>query len=86
MEIKKISSSKAKEKINFIIKSQKALDKFYLWIKKQKGIDLTKKKLPFTPKYKLLIKPNKSGYLIWKSTTQIGNICKDFGGGIKKNW
>ena len=57
----------------------------HLWIKKQKGIDLTKSDLPFNPKHRLLIKANKSGYLKWKSTAQIGNICKDLGAGrIKK--
>ena len=41
--------------------------------------------LPFNPKYKLLVKSNKSGYLNLKSTAQIGNICRDLGGGrIKK--
>ena len=45
---------------------------------------MTKNKLPFNPKYKVLIKANKSGYLRWKSTAQIGNICKDLGGGRLK--
>ncbi len=85
VETEKISYSDAKEKINFAIKSKKALHKFYLWIKDQKGIDLSKKNLPFNPKYKLLVKSNKSGYLNLKSTAQIGNICRDLGGGrIKK--
>lgn len=81
MEIKKISLSKAYKEIDFVIKSKKALHKFYLWIKEQKGIDLSKKKLCFNPKYKSLIKASKSGYLKLKSTAQIGNICKDLGGG-----
>ena len=85
VETKNISFLQAKKKIDFVIKSKKALNKFYLWIKKQKGIDLTKNDLPFNPKYRLLIKANKSGYLKWKSTAQIGNICKDLGAGrIKK--
>ena len=84
METKKVSFQQAKEKINFAIESKKALNKFYLWIKKQGGIDLKKNKLPFNPKYKLLIKANKSGYLKFKSTAEIGNICRDLGGGRKK--
>lgn len=84
MEIKKISLPKAHKEIDFVIKSKKALHKFYLWIKEQKGIDLSKKKLCFNPKYKSLIKANKSGYLKLKSTAQIGNICKDLGGGRLK--
>ena len=85
VETKNISFLQAKKKIDFVIRSKKALNKFYLWIKKQKGIDLTKNDLPFNPKHRLLIKANKSGYLKWKSTAQIGNICKDLGAGrIKK--
>lgn len=84
METKKMSSSEAKSKIDFVIKTKKALNKFYLWIKQQKGSDLTKNKLPFNPKYKLLIKANKTGYLKFKSTAVIGNICKDLGGGRLK--
>lgn len=47
---KNISSSVAKEKIDFVIESKRALNKFYLWIKKQKVLDLTQiNKLPFNP-------------------------------------
>ena len=84
METKKISSLQATKQINFVIKSKKALDKFYLWTKKQGGIDFKKNKLPFNPKYKLFIKANKSGYLKFKSTAEIGNICKDLGAGRKE--
>ena len=84
METKKISFLQAKKEINFVIKSKEAVNKFYSWVKNQGGIDLKKNKLPFNPKYKLLIKANKSGYLKFKSVAQIGSICNDLGAGRKE--
>lgn len=79
--------TKAKALIDEAINSGKAIKKFYSWIKAQKGtVDLLQKDNFFEPKFKKTIKAEKTGYLEFLSTKEVGITSVLLGAGrIKKS-